>query len=147
MHRVFLTVVACGAFASIAVANIVKLSGTYTSDQIRVACSQAGGSFSIHEDGAGYGCEKTDCDGKGGNCVVACEIKTSTCQGSTPGRISPIAGLADVLSPLNEAVVDRDPNSRTVPIVIAVVVMALVAVAIAIYRRSVNQQRRPPATQ
>lgn len=147
MQRLFLVIVGVAALTNVVFADIRQLSGTYTSAQIRSACASAGGSFSVHSDGQGYGCNKENCDGKGGRCVVACETKNSTCHGSTPGRISPTAGVADVLAPLNGAV-ERDPisNSLALPTVIGVVLIALVAGGVAIYRRSGNQQRRPPAT-
>jgi hypothetical protein len=35
-----------------------------------------------------YGCKKDNCDGKGGDCVVACS-PNQNCYGSTPGRTAP----------------------------------------------------------
>ena len=44
-------------------------------------CGAVGGHF--WSDGNGYGCDKPDCDGKGGICFIVCE-GGGGCSGSTP---------------------------------------------------------------
>ena len=44
-------------------------------------CGAVGGNF--WSDGNGYGCDKPDCDNKGGICFVVCEAGGG-CEGSTP---------------------------------------------------------------
>lgn len=74
--------------------------------ELRQACSSAGGTFSVHADGGGYGCEKKDCDGKGGTCIVACD-NNNNCNGSTPTRLVNPATLIGILQ--NGSEVIRDP--------------------------------------
>lgn len=66
--------------------KLVKISGTHGMGEIAGACASAGGEFIIHSDAGGYGCTKKDCDGKGGDCHVACD-NGGNCNGSTPARI------------------------------------------------------------
>ena len=78
-------------------ANAMKLSQFHSYyGRVLQACADAGGVFS--EDVGGYGCIKTNCDGKGSpnggdahTCTVGCtygsESGADNCNGSTPGRV------------------------------------------------------------
>lgn len=87
--------------------------GKHSVADIRSSCSKAGGSFSVHPDGGGYGCIKNNCDGKGGTCTVACDNKTNDCYGTTPYRGGPggkfPAGSAGVLQVLTAS---GDPRPK-----------------------------------
>jgi hypothetical protein len=52
------------------------------------SCNAAGGKFDVGKDENGdvvtYGCNKSNCDGKGGDCSVTCGAESHTCVGSTP---------------------------------------------------------------
>lgn len=71
---------------------------TATVSQVRAGCSKGGGSFEVHIDGGGYGCSKKNCDGKGGDCHVACSNKDNKCVGTTPGRIRAGADISKILN-------------------------------------------------
>jgi hypothetical protein len=81
----------CLAMPGLASAEIVKIAGTWTAQAIGSACKSAGGTFVPHADGQGYGCDKKNCDGKGGTCRVSCDT-AGQCNGSTPDRR--VSGLA-----------------------------------------------------
>jgi hypothetical protein len=83
-----------GALAEEALA--AKISLTATVSQVRMACSKAGGSFSAHMDGGGYGCVKANCDGKGGNCQVQCD-NNNNCTGTTPSRTAAATTVTGIL--------------------------------------------------
>jgi hypothetical protein len=53
--------------------------------QLYAACQKAGGDFSTAP--GTYGCNKSNCDGKGGTCSVACGTVDHKCVGSTPGHL------------------------------------------------------------
>jgi hypothetical protein len=67
-------------------------------DSLQSSCSQAGGTFSTNSSGY-YGCEKKNCDGKGGTCEVHCSDGDKNCTGTTPLKQRPIlaAGTAGIL--------------------------------------------------
>jgi hypothetical protein len=111
MLRVLFVILALGALPSLASAEGRKISGKHGVGEIRNACSKAGGTFSVHDDGAGYGCNVKNCDGKGGNCTVACD-NNGNCHGSTPGRILPGTAVTGVLSGTTSAGV-LDSGSTT----------------------------------
>ena len=49
-------------------------------------CTANGGSFyDDTADGGAYGCDKFNCDGKGGTCSVSCG--SASCTATTPGRL------------------------------------------------------------
>lgn len=67
---------------------------------VRIGCSKAGGQFQVIGYGGGaqgYGCVKANCDGKGGDCAVACD-NNNNCVGSTPARIDVRTGIVSVLN-------------------------------------------------
>lgn len=76
-------------------------------DELRRACSSAGGDFVIHADGGGYGCIVENCDGKGGTCQIACD-NNNNCNGSTPLVIQGGTTLLGILQ--NGDMVLRDPK-------------------------------------
>lgn len=72
-----------------AAAEQVEIKGKYTAGQIKTACDNAGGSFSLDKNPGsavvnGYSCTKNNCDGQGGQCIVACDAKTQQCGGQIP---------------------------------------------------------------
>jgi hypothetical protein len=67
-----------------------------TRGQVKSACSKAGGTFHNHPDGLGYGCTRTNCDGKGGTCDVACK-NNGNCHGYTPSRARSGGGVNGIL--------------------------------------------------
>ncbi|RYE87341.1 MAG: hypothetical protein EOP19_04510 [Hyphomicrobiales bacterium] len=112
--RVFVLLCLClGTFVATAVpasANVLRpISAKVGVGELRGACSSAGGTFSVHADGGGYGCEKKDCDGKGGTCIVACD-NNNNCNGSTPTRITTPMTIVGILQDGN--LVLRDPVVR-----------------------------------
>lgn len=76
--------------------KLVKIAGKHGMDKIAGACASAGGEFVIHEDAGGYGCVNKNCDGKGGDCHVACD-NGGNCNGSTPARIAKAVTLLGLL--------------------------------------------------
>jgi hypothetical protein len=78
--------------------------------ELRGACSKAGGQFDVSPDGQGYACTTTNCDGKGGNCTVACD-NNNNCTGSTPARIVSPTTLIGILQ--NGKLVIRDPKTHS----------------------------------
>jgi hypothetical protein len=64
---------------------------------LQASCDKAGGTFSTNSTGY-YGCEKKNCDGKGGICEVNCSDSGKTCTGVTPLKQRPILakGIAGV---------------------------------------------------
>ncbi len=106
---VLLSLLLATAFASAlpAQANVIRpLAAKPGVGDLRMACSSAGGTFSVHADGGGYGCEKKNCDGKGGTCTVACD-NNNNCNGSTPTRLVNPTTLIGILQ--NGSEVIRDP--------------------------------------
>jgi len=81
-------------------------------DELRRACSSAGGDFVIHEDGGGYGCIVENCDGKGGTCQIACD-NNNNCNGSTPLVIPGAVTLLGILQAGD--MVFRDPRPSGSP--------------------------------
>ncbi len=63
-----------------------SISGTHGKDEIKETCGENGGSFWSNLDG--YGCDKSNCDGKQGLCQVSCDAE-GNCIGTTPGRRLP----------------------------------------------------------
>lgn len=84
MPAVAITAVAVGlvAFAQVASAKDVQISGTHSSSSIEAACDKVGGNFyqNSAEDGGGYGCYNEN--GNGGNgTAVDCD-NTGHCIGT-----------------------------------------------------------------
>jgi hypothetical protein len=105
--RVFVLLSLLLAMALPAQANVLRpLAAKPGVGDLRSACSSAGGTFSVHADGGGYGCETKNCDGKGGNCIVACD-NNNNCSGSTPTRILNPTTLIGILQDGNAVL--RDP--------------------------------------
>ena len=69
--------------------------GKHGVSQVYRACENAGGEFKMANDGS-YGCKKDNCDGNGGECIVACS-PNQNCYGSTPGRTTPPRGSFDLV--------------------------------------------------
>ena len=104
--RVFVLLTLLLATALPAQAEIRSLSTKVGVGDLRMACSSAGGTFSVHPDGGGYGCEKKNCDGKGGDCIIACD-NNNNCNGQTPSRTITPTTLVGILQNGNPVV--RDP--------------------------------------
>ena len=66
-------------------AEFAHMSGAYGQADIERACRSAGGTATGIA-GVSYGCEKKNCDGKGGTCSVECTDPLS-CWATTPSRI------------------------------------------------------------
>ncbi len=64
-----------------------SIGGTHSRDDIAASCEASGGSYWSNLDR--YGCTKSNCDGKGGDCLVSCD-NDGKCIGSTPQRTKPI---------------------------------------------------------
>src|SRR5689334_11138803 len=64
--------------------------------QLYAACQKAGGDFSTAP--GTYGCNKNNCDGKGGTCSVACGTADHKCVGSTPGHLVADVTLLEFLT-------------------------------------------------
>jgi hypothetical protein len=71
--------------AGAAYARTVAISGTHSQTEIKATCDSVGGSYV--ENANVYGCVKTNCDGKGNDCKVACQKTNGTCKGDTPNRV------------------------------------------------------------
>lgn len=105
--RVFVLLSLLLAMAVPAQANVVRpLTAKPGVGDLRSACSSAGGTFSVHSDGGGYGCETKNCDGKGGTCTIACD-NNNNCHGSTPAITVKPTTLIGILQNFNEVI--RDP--------------------------------------
>ena len=98
--RLVLFIIALGSLTmagGTAMAKGVNINGNHSAGEIQATCAKVGGSFSEHEDGKGYGCEKR-CGNKGGNCVVACTTApppARNCNGVVPNAVHtkpPISG-------------------------------------------------------
>lgn len=74
-----MTIATVALFTSEAWAATTKIK-TVSKDSLAASCNAAGGT-SIGFN-AGYGCTKSNCDGKGGTCAVHCN--SSGCYGHTP---------------------------------------------------------------
>jgi len=84
-----------GLNAGSALANEVNIH-KYTADEIKSACSKAGGSFS--QDAGGYGCG-TDCHGgPGTDCLVSCK-NGQACVAQVIGRRKPTNLLSALQAP------------------------------------------------
>jgi len=98
MRKCLIIVMATAAFgvaAERASAEPFTPIGKHGVSQVYRACDAAGGEFKMDDKGA-YGCRKENCDGKGGECVVACS-PNQDCYGSTPGRAMPPPGKYDLI--------------------------------------------------
>ena len=93
-------------------ATIRPMSASPGVDELRRACSRAGGDFVIHPDGGGYGCIVENCDGKGGVCQIACD-NNNNCTGSTPLIIPGGVTLLGILR--NGDMVVRESRPTTSP--------------------------------
>jgi hypothetical protein len=78
------TLIVLSVFSTTAMAERVQLQGTYSRDQLRSACSAAGGDFSANL--VGHHCTKpcTASTGQEGLCEVNC-TSAGVCVGVTPG--------------------------------------------------------------
>lgn len=98
-------------FAGEASATFIQL-GKISESSLLGSCNQAGGKFTNSGstyNNQSYGCEKKNCDGKGGDCVVTCDTKTQECYGHTPARTVP-PDRRNVFGILNSA-----PNKASGP--------------------------------
>ena len=96
MRKYLLFIIAIGtvgAFAESACADSRPI-GKHEPEAVMAACAKVSGV--PYWDKAGYGCVKENCDGKGGDCVVACS-PNQNCYGSTPGRMTPSPGRYDLV--------------------------------------------------
>ena len=87
MKRLGLILLVC-LFAggpAIAEQNYVQLKTVIQPGPLRDTCKSVKGEYSVAEDGKSYSCVKHNCDGKGGDCAVACT--GYSCTGTTPARI------------------------------------------------------------
>jgi hypothetical protein len=93
-------------------ATIRPMTASPGVDELRRACSSAGGDFVIHADGGGYGCIVKNCDGKGGICQIACD-NNNNCNGSTPLIIRNAVTLLGILQNGDMVVRDRTTTGGT----------------------------------
>lgn len=93
-------------------ATVRPMSASPGVDELRRACSRAGGDFVIHADGGGYGCIVENCDGKGGTCQIACD-NNNNCNGSTPLIIQGNVTLLGILQNGDMVVRDRMTTGGT----------------------------------
>ena len=104
MRKSFVFLVAAGALAlgaEGAWADTAFDIGKHSQAAVGAACTKAGGtSWGIGLNGQTYGCDKKNCDGKGGSCTVVCHTATNECSGSTPGRTTPPPGKYDLVKVL-----------------------------------------------
>lgn len=96
-----ITIAALGMIAEQAAAEQWSRIGTHGRGVVCSACMDAGGQFVTNSAGA-HGCEKKNCDGKGGDCKVACS-ENQECYGSTPGRVTSPPGNYDLVKILKFA--------------------------------------------
>lgn len=87
---------AIAAFAGSALAAEVAVSRV-SRDALEAACREVGGTF--WSDLNGYSCIKANCDGKGGNCLVFCSIKGSSCEGRVPKTRKAQTSVRGILNP------------------------------------------------
>lgn len=87
------------------------LSVSPTVDELRRACSRAGGQSYIDGNGGGYGCKTENCDGNGGTCDVHCDNKNQ-CFGHTPRPLPDGVTLIGILQNGNMVVYDDAPRSN-----------------------------------
>jgi hypothetical protein len=88
------------------------------------ACNKAGGKFtnsgSTHNNQS-YGCNKANCDGKGGDCGVSCDAKSNECYGYNPARTAPkgrdVFGILNpsLLGPPGTGLLESAPGSPQAP--------------------------------
>ena len=107
LRRVLACLIALTALIALpARADVRQMAAKPGVGELRTACSRAGGQFDVSPDGGGYACTTKNCDGKGGNCTVACD-NNNNCVGSTPSRLSKPTTLIGILQDGSEVV--RDP--------------------------------------
>lgn len=99
-----------------ALATTVDL-GQQSKSHVQGACSGAGGSFWSTPEGQ-FGCDKKNCDHKGGDCHVWCSGTGSKdgCTGSTPDRVRGKSNVGTVLgngAAVNRATKKRVPTSKS----------------------------------
>jgi hypothetical protein len=83
--------------AAPAVAETRRLASTVSESQLKAACDKAGGDFVGSSGGGdGYFCAKSNCDGKGGTCLVDCNAAGS-CTGTTPMQLTSSQTLLSIL--------------------------------------------------
>ena len=87
---VIATVLTAGLAAGTAQAEKHALQGKHGLTDVAGACAKAGGV--LFQITGLYGCIKSNCDGKGGECKVEC-TDSSHCTGTTPGIVSGKPGL------------------------------------------------------
>jgi hypothetical protein len=99
----FAIVVSAGLVADAASAEIRPLQNKWSRAALQRSCAAGGGTFSDSPDGGGYGCYKSNCDGKGGLCSIGCDNQ-GNCKGQTPGRFvsggKSVAGATSGNSPV-----------------------------------------------
>lgn len=76
----------CAGGPALADTRFTPLQTKIGVSDLRSTCSKVQGSFDVSPDGKGYSCTKQNCDGKGGNCTVACD-NNNNCTGATPARL------------------------------------------------------------
>ncbi len=74
------------ATLEIAQARKVGISRKVSPAQLQSICAASGGVFWSNDNG--YSCVKANCDGKGGNCAVVCNMEAQ-CEGFVPVKVPP----------------------------------------------------------
>lgn len=92
MFRILVAVLAVLLMCIPSQAVIRQLAAHPGVDELRISCDNNGGQFSISADGAGYGCQTSNCDGKGHSCTVACD-NNNNCVGGTPSIVVHVGDL------------------------------------------------------
>lgn len=86
MRKCFMFVIAAAAIATLAGPASAEPSrpiGKHEPEAVMKACAEVGGT-PILDRGITYGCQKDNCDGKGGTCNVECYNSTGECIGTCP---------------------------------------------------------------
>lgn len=87
------------------------LQGKYNRQQVADACGNAGGRYWSNLDG--YGCDKQNCDGKGGYCGVSCK-NDGTCEGGTPQQLVRGRSFKNLNQVLGTSVATQPPGGTPV---------------------------------
>lgn len=98
MKRLALTLLVCllAYSPTLAAQHFVKLNTSIQPGPLRDTCKSVKGVYSVASDGKSYSCVKNNCDGKGGQCAVACN-GYGECTGVTPARLVGPMTLVDIL--------------------------------------------------
>lgn len=84
----FLALAAVSLLATVELAQArkVSVSRKVSPAELQAICAAQGGTFWSNNDG--YSCVKTNCDGKGHNCAVVCNMD-AVCEGFVPVKVPP----------------------------------------------------------